>query len=108
MSTIPTKVRAGVHKRSCGVCEGCGLRPAAEVHHRQYESRGGKHLLSNLIHLCGWGNHTGCHGVAHSKAGEERGWSVRSGFTPAEMPVDHAVHGRVLLDDAGGWSLYLS
>ncbi|MBX3435946.1 MAG: HNH endonuclease [Planctomycetaceae bacterium] len=73
--------------RSGGICEGCGQRPATEDHHRQYRSRGGSDELSNLMHLCGWGNHSGCHGVAHTGEGEAKGWAVRSHFTPADVPV---------------------
>jgi hypothetical protein len=103
-----------VRARSGGICEGCGKANATDVHHRHYRGRGGWDVASNLIHLCGGpsglagGNHSGCHGIAHSKAGEDRGWSVRSCFTPADMPLDHALHGRVLLDDGGGWSPYVS
>jgi hypothetical protein len=100
MTAVPVANVKAVKNRSKGVCEGCGLVPATEIHHRQYRSRGGTDAVSNLLHLCGWGNHTGCHGVAHTKAGEDKGWSVRSGFIPAERPAVLAI-GIVLLDDAG-------
>jgi hypothetical protein len=73
--------------RSRGVCEGCGVSQATQAHHRQYRSRGGSDLLSNALHLCGSGNHTGCHGIAHTLIGEQLGWSIRSGFDPAIVPV---------------------
>jgi len=53
-----------------------------QIHHRRYKSRGGGHEVSNLIHLCGSGNHTGCHGTAHTGEGETRGWSIESGVAP--------------------------
>ena len=81
LKSIPQASREAVAKRSKGVCEGCGLAPAVEVHHRRYRSRGGGHEVSNLLHLCGSGNHTGCHGTAHSLQGEMWGWSIRSGVT---------------------------
>lgn len=102
MNGIPTAVQATVRARSRGTCEGCGRRPATEMHHRKYRSRGGQHTASNLLHLCGWGNHTGCHGIAHSTAGHDKGWSVHSWDDPAQTSTEHPVHGRVLLDDAGG------
>lgn len=84
---IPAANRRMVEERSKGICEGCGKAPATEIHHRRYKSRGGRHEVSNLIHLCGWGNHTGCHGVAH-KGAERIGWSVSSGvFPPSDIPV---------------------
>lgn len=59
-----------VHDRADGVCEGCGQRPAEQMHHRRFRSRGGKHLAGNLLHLC----HL-CHGKAHS-AEPPAGWAI--------------------------------
>jgi 5-methylcytosine-specific restriction endonuclease McrA len=87
MSAIPAKTRRMVELRSDSLCEGCGERPATEIHHRQYRSRGGSHGLENLIHLCGSGNHSGCHGTAHSAEGHELGWSVHSWDDPRDEPV---------------------
>jgi hypothetical protein len=87
MSGFSPAVLSGLKKRSRGICEGCGLAKATEAHHRQYRSRGGSDDLSNALHLCGWGNHTGCHGVAHTAEGESRGWSIRSGYIPADVPA---------------------
>ena len=65
-----------VGERSNGMCEaGCGKR-ATEIHHRRFLSRGGRHNLANLLALCGRGNHTGCHGVAHSGAAAPPGWAI--------------------------------
>lgn len=76
------------------------MRPASEVHHRQFRSRGGSHAVSNLLHLCGWGNHTDCHGDAHDGlVGELRGWSVRSGFDPATVPTLYRKSWVLLSDD---------
>lgn len=85
----PTTMKA-LKARSGGVCEGCGKAAATEAHHRQYRSRGGNDRLSNALHLCGSGNHSGCHGQAHTAIGEQRGWSVRSGHDPAIVPVWHS------------------
>ena len=89
--------RAAVRKRSGGICEGCGKHPATDQHHRLYKSRLGYALDTedNLLDLCGGasglagGNHSGCHGVAHTLIGEHLGWSVKSGNDPAEVPVFH-------------------
>ncbi|WP_136043328.1 HNH endonuclease [Microbacterium sp. K22] len=84
MSAIPAKVRTAVHERAKGRCEGCGRIAPLELHHRKYRSRGGKHTASNLVALCGWGNHTGCHGRAHGP-NPPQGWSLPSGrCDPAE------------------------
>jgi len=79
---LPAKAKAFVHARSGGICEGCEKAEATEIHHRKFKSRGGTHDVWNLLHLCGWGNHTGCHGVAHSLEGDLRGWSVNSWADP--------------------------
>lgn len=99
MTAIPAKVLRAVQERSGGVCEGCGRRPAMEMHHRQYRSRGGRHEVVNLLHLCGSGNHTGCHGTAHTAMGAEAGWSVHSWATPAEVPVNYRLAGLALLTE---------
>lgn len=96
---IPAKNRRQVEQRSGGVCESCGDNPAADIHHRQYRSRGGSHDVHNLIHLCGWGNHTGCHGRAHS-AGEREGLSIGRGYRSELQPVLYRGVW-VLLDDDG-------
>lgn len=68
---IPTAVRNVVLSRAGGRCERCGMiSDHLELHHRKYRSRGGRHIMSNLTALCGWGNHTGCHGAVHSNVGE--------------------------------------
>lgn len=100
--------------RSGGHCEGCGLYARTEAHHRLYRSRGGSSGAANGLMLCGLGNTSGCHGSAHTRFGEELGWSVKSGFDPAVVPVRLAAWpGRVLLtadgrvlaaDDHSCWS----
>lgn len=89
---IPAKNRRLVEQRSGGVCESCGDKPASDVHHRKYLSRGGSHDVHNLIHLCGGafgmtgGNHSGCHGRAH-KTGEREGLAIRSHERSELIPV---------------------
>ena len=100
MSAIPAANVKSVKDRSGGICEGCGTNTATEIHHRKYRSRGGGHEVSNLLHLCGWGNHTGCHGKAHGAQAPE-GWSVPSGRAiPSHEPVLYRGE-LALLDDAG-------
>lgn len=106
MSDFPAAVQRKIRLRSRGICEGCGLAPATEMHHCQFRSRLGPSTAGNGMHLCGWGNHTGCHGVAHDgKKGEEIGWSIRSGHDPLEVPkliVINFVKVWALFDDDGG------
>lgn len=44
-------IRAKVLKRCGGICEGCGDRPATQVHHLTYE-RLGHEMLFDLVGLC--------------------------------------------------------
>lgn len=98
---IPSRNEAVVKARSGGVCESCGTKPGANIHHRQYLSRGGTHDVHNLIHLCGMGNVNGCHGRAH-KDGEQEGLAIGRGYRSELIPVlRRGVW--VLPDDAGGW-----
>ena len=98
---IPARNEAIVKTRSGGVCESCGERPAANVHHRKYLSRGGTHDVHNLIHLCGMGNVTGCHGRAH-KDGEPEGLAIGRGYRSELFPVRRRGVW-VIPDDDGGW-----
>ena len=84
---IPPANRAAVQERSGGVCEACGRTRAVTIHHRQYRSRGGSHDVHNLIAVCGFGNTSGCHGVAHTGEGETYGWSVPSWARPELWPA---------------------
>lgn len=86
--------------RSFGLCEICGIHPATEIHHRQYRSRGGRHETANLLHVCGWGNHTGCHGKAHTE-GHDNGWAVPSGANPADVQVLYRGQWMYLTEDGG-------
>lgn len=90
MTAWPKPVRRVILDRAKGRCEGCG-RPIPDdvnIHHRQYVSRGGESFPENGLALCGMGNTSGCHGLAHSGAlGTARGWSVHSWDNPVEIPV---------------------
>lgn len=101
----PEKVR----QRSGGMCEaGCG-KPASEIHHRRFLSRGGRHNLANLWALCGGeggmvgGNHSGCHGRAHSGAALEGEAISRHELRgEALVPVYDLQGRRWWVDDLGG------
>jgi hypothetical protein len=101
---MPKKHVELVRERSQGMCEGCHVRPANDVHHRRYLSRGGAHNVANLVHLCGFGNHAaGCHGLAHSGDAPE-GWAVSAWDRRAEASIPFTdLHGVTYwLDDDGG------
>jgi 5-methylcytosine-specific restriction endonuclease McrA len=54
------EIRRRVFARCKGVCEGCGQRPAVQVHHLTYE-RLGDELLFDLVAVC-MTCHEKCHG----------------------------------------------
>lgn len=96
----PAAKRA-IRKRSGGVCEGCAQDEATEYHHRKFKSRGGYGTVANGLHLCGWGNHTGCHGKAHS-AEPPPGWALNSWDDPLLVKV--SLHfGTVYIDNSGAY-----
>lgn len=100
---MPEKHVELLGERSQGTCEGgCG-QPATEIHHRRFLGRGGKHNLANLLALCGWGNHTGCHGTAH-KGHAPAGWAISAWERRHEDQVPFVdLQGRSWwLDDQGG------
>jgi hypothetical protein len=101
VSAIPAPVRKVVLERADGRCEHCGAEvDHLELHHRKYRTRGGKHLVTNLLALCGWGNHTGCHGLAHGgTVGESLGLSVRSWQHEIDIPVYYRGRWAILAAD---------
>jgi 5-methylcytosine-specific restriction endonuclease McrA len=72
------KVREIVLERSNGICERCGARRLAHLHHATYRSQGGTGELSNAIGLC-----ISCHEAAHSSR-EVREWCVEMARELAE------------------------
>lgn len=97
--------RKAVYRRSRGVCERCGNRPATEWHHRRNRSQLGRWAAGNGLHLC-----SPCHRwvTEHPAESYVGGWLVRGtddpeNDDPAMTPVLY--RGRlVLLDDNGGVS----
>lgn len=102
---VGTKVRAQVHARSGDRCEicGCVLQPDwRSIQHRQRRGQGGGHDVTNLLDVCGPNAGAGCHFA--SDEGPDRlvnGWQVRSGDSPALVPVLLAGGRRVLLTPDG-------
>lgn len=100
---MPVKHPEIVHDRCYGMCEGCHQKPASDIHHRRFLSRGGKHNLANLVALCGSGNHTGCHGLAHSGNAPD-GWAIKAADSRGESDVPFVDLRGIewKLDDDGG------
>lgn len=88
VTTEERRARKLVRARSGGVCEICGRARASNFQHRQNRSQSGAWTAENGLDACGTGT-TGCHGRIHAfpSVAYERGWSVRSGHDPADVPV---------------------
>lgn len=78
--------RAAVALRSGGWCEammvGCE-GAAVHLHHRLRRGHG-DHRAVNALHVC-----AACHGWIHANvaASYDRGWLVRTGDDPADIPI---------------------
>lgn len=79
-------------------CEHCGKFGYLERHHRQFRSRGGLWIPSNVILIC-----SSCHLSATDEAPwvQGCGLNVHSFEEPSLVPVDLWHAGAVLLDDCG-------
>lgn len=90
------KTRVAVHARSNGVCERCDKAPGMEMHHRKNRSQLGKWHPANIVHLCKL-----CHVeiTAEPKESMASGFTVRSGQSPADVPILYRGHWAILDDD---------
>jgi hypothetical protein len=108
---------AVVYERDQGRCAACGLLIVGErsrdwsLHHRRPAGMGGdrspvSHSPANLVLLHGSGVDL-CHGHVESQREEsyDLGLLVHRGTDPREAPIEHAVHGLVLLTEEGGVTL---
>jgi hypothetical protein len=80
--------------------------PGNEWHHRRSRSVKDEHTNCpcNGIVLCGWGNHTGCHGWAHSNPAAARAGGLivsRHVAVPGEVRIVTQQHGTVWLQCNG-------
>ncbi len=106
-----------VWERDRGTCVVCKQPIAGErgrdwsVQHRLRRGAGGTrrpwvNLPGNLVLMCGDGAR-GCHGAVTNNPtlAAANGYRVVDGQRrPADTPILHAVHGRVLLADDGTWT----
>jgi len=115
---FPAAVVDLIWDRDKGSCARCGRGLARyrrgsdwAIHHRRPRGIGGSgkrspwvNLPANGVCLC-----TGCHEwvEANRRDAIAAGWLVSALGTarPTDIPVAHALHGFVRLDDAGDWEL---
>lgn len=94
---IPAANRAAVERRSGGMCEArtpkCEGR-AKQIHHKSGKGFEGCHEVPLLLHVCGLGNASGCHGWIHDDRGraEELGFMYPHGTTADKLGPDGLLH----------------
>jgi len=103
--SIPKRLLTALDARDghrCAMCGGGGddLVP----HHRANRGMGGRRSLDRLSNLV-W-LHSGENGLVESDPemaalARAKGIKISSHDEPSHVPIVHAVHGRVLLDDDG-------
>lgn len=83
------KLKPAVFARSRGLCDLCSrpLGSSWEAHHRQPRGMGGSKKADTVENLLALHRH--CHRWVESNRAEayESGFLVRSGYSPAEVPV---------------------
>lgn len=96
--------------RSGGACERCGkflVSPdRAERHHRRLRSGGGRDELANLLMLCALCHTTASPTSVHANVTQAKrdGHIVTKYRDPSPVPVLHALHGWIVLDNHGGFT----
>lgn len=87
-------------------CVHCGDNKNLQQHHRKARKAGGRanwrksNSPANLLTVC-----ADTHAWIESRRAEayDAGWLVRENDEPADVPVQHFIHGLVYLTDDGGW-----
>jgi hypothetical protein len=102
--TVPKRLLDALDARDTHVCAWTGIDTGRLVpQHRQggMGGRRGKHRLSNLLWLDSFLNGLIESDPVYRAEAVRRGIKISLHADPLEVPVEHVVHGVVLLDDAG-------
>jgi 5-methylcytosine-specific restriction protein A len=101
MTGFPKVVRDIVTRRAGDHCERCGVDRPEQIHHRRPRGMGGSsardtNTASNALFISG-----DCHRLIESDrdAAFDRGWLVRQGQNPADVPVIWQGDWALLTDD---------
>lgn len=91
-------------ERADNHCECCGVGRVEQAHHRRPRSSGGSKAADTNTAANGLGCCTRCHNLIESQRALalDRGWLVRQGQNPADVPVlRHGADWVLLLEDGG-------
>lgn len=103
-------LRQIIYDRDLGRCARCG-GPGSEIHHRRSRRVRDAHTdcPCNLVLLCGWGNHTGCHGHTHGNPVKARAVGLILGTATADLSAVRIEtwRGAVTLNCEGGLTVAL-
>lgn len=98
-----TRTREIIRNRANGYCEVCGmaLRIYAQIHHRRPRGMGGTRQADSASPANGLYVHQKCHDtIERNRAtGLRKGWLVRQGDDPAQIPVQLWTGWHLLKDD---------
>lgn len=91
------KCRKVVRERSGEICEICGKKRAAQMHHRRNRSQSGKWEAANILHIC-LDDHVWI--GLNIAAAERNGWTIQgTQAIPAKTPVRRRGERVFLYDD---------
>lgn len=90
--------------RAAGFCEACGIGRPEQLHHRRARGMGGSTADDTNIPANALAVDARCHALIESQRALaiDRGWLVRQGQDPAEVPVLRHGADWVLLREDGG------
>ena len=93
-----------IYDRAAGHCECCGVGPVEQAHHRRPRAAGGSKAPDTDLPSNGLGICQRCHDMVESRRelALDRGWLVRQGHDPADVPVLRHGADWVLLQPDGG------
>lgn len=104
-SPVPKRLLDALDRRDGRVCAWTGIDTGRLVpQHRQggMGGRRGKHRLSNLVWLDSEVNGLIESDPVYQEEAVRRGIKISGFANPLAVPVVHAIHGAVFLDDEGG------
>lgn len=106
MRPVPKRLLEELDQRDGHVCSWTGIDTGRLVPQHRQGGMGGrrdKHRLSNLVWLDSLLNGLIESDPVYQAEAVRRGIKISGFADPTEEPLEHVVHGRVVLDDAGGF-----